>query len=129
MPKKHLLVSDDLSAINDPGNSKFVVLGEVLHEQYRRIESMDDSPAFGVWEMEVDCDLDKAHDRIREKNPPVEYSHVFRVVSNDEHVSRVGRWASFSLPDILNGADRPIWMSIDTMPDDPIRHIRTANTA
>ena len=126
MPKKHLLVSNDLSAINDPGNSKFVVPGEVLHEQYERIESMDDSPAFGVWEMEVDCDLGKAQDRNREENLPVEYSHVFRVVSNTEHVSRVGRWASFSGPDAPHEG---LWMSIDTMPDDPIRHIRTANTA
>lgn len=129
MPKKHLLVSNDLSAINDPANSKFVVLGEVLHEQYERIESSNGFPAFGVWEMEVNCDIGKAHDHIREENPSVEYSHVFRIVSNAENVSRVGRWASFSLPDILNGEDRPIWMSIDTMDDDPIRHIHAANTA
>ena len=124
MSKRHLLVSNALSAINDPDNSRFVILGEVLHEQYMRIESGDGLPAFGSWEIEVDCGLGKV-----QHHCSVEHNQVFRIASNTENISREGEWVSFSPPDIPNDEDRPIWLGIDTRADDPVRHIHAMGTA
>ena len=123
MPKKHLLVSDDLTAINDPQDSKFVTLGEVLREQFQKIDEFEDFPAFGVWNIEVDCGLAKV-----QRHCPEDRKQVFRLVGDTESLSRIGEWDMFSLPDNSNKKSRPIWIGIDTLPDEPVRHAITPET-
>ena len=124
MSKKYLFVSNDLSAINDPDNSKFIALGEVLHEQYENLGGDDGFPAFGSWEIEVDCGIDKVQDHCPEGR-----KQVFRVVADTESLSRKGEWAEFTPPDDFNDEYRPIRLGIDTLPDDPVRHTITIKTA
>lgn len=121
---KRLFVSNDLSAIDDPNNSGFAELGEVLHEQFQKIDHENDELAFGVWEIEVDCSLGKVQLHCFEGQ-----TQVFRIVSGLESLSREGEWVSYSLPDDLNDEDRPIWITIDTSVEEPIRHAFTMKTA
>lgn len=124
MSKQHLLVSDDLTAINDPQNSTFSVLGEVLREQFQKIEEFEDFPAFGVWKIEVDCGLDKVQNLC-----PDDRKQVFRLVGDTQSLSRIGEWDMYSLPDNSNMKSGPILIIIDTLPDEPIRHSITSETA
>ena len=117
MSKKYLFVSNDLSAINDPDSSRFVALGEVLYEQYEKIGGDDEFPAFGYWEIEVDCGIDNV-----QAHCPEGRQQVFRIAGDTESLSRKGEWTVFTPPDDFNDQFRPIWLGIDTLPDDPVRH-------
>ena len=123
MSRNRLFVSNDLSAIDDPSNSRFVELGEVLHEQFLRIDHEDDELAFGVWEIEVDCSLGKVQLHCLEGQ-----NQVFRIASGVDSLSREGEWVSYSLPEVLNDEDRPIWLAMDTSVDEPVRHTSSMKT-
>ena len=120
MSKKHLYVSNELLSICFPENAKMTLLGEVLHEHYHLLETNDDVSATGTWDIEVACSLDKIHQHCSG-------IQVFRIASNNESVSRVGELAEYGWPDLLND-ENLIGVTIDTMPNDPIRHTRTENT-
>jgi len=119
-----LFVSNDLSAINDTHNNRFICLGGVEFESFDKMDDVD-HPLPGCWEIDI-INLEP-EDLFNYVNVHCAGSHnqIFRISSKNGMISREGQLAEIGIgPDF----EICVGLTIDTTADPPVKHGHPANT-
>ena len=119
-----LFISNDLSAINDTHNNRFIYLGGVEFESFGKMDDID-HPLPNCWEIDIiNLEPDDLFDYVN-AHCAGDHNQIFRISSKNGMISREGKLAEIGIgPDF----EICVGLTIDTTADPPVKHGHPKNT-